>query len=58
MHKDSMTAYQSAKAPIKDAESSLVIRDLDEALHVTIVVGTHHSVGVRVNLVDATWCHF
>lgn len=52
-----MNAYQSAEAPVKDAESPLVIRDLDEALYVTIVVGTHHPVGVRVDLVDAAWRH-
>lgn len=52
-----MDAYQPAEAPIKDAESPLVIRDLDEALDVAIVVGTHHPVGVRVDLVDAARCH-
>lgn len=56
-HTNSMNAYQSAEAPVKDAESPLVIRDLDEALYVTIVVGTHHPVGVRVDLVDAAWRH-
>ncbi len=52
-----MSAYQSAEAPIQDAESPLVIRDLDETLYVTIVVGTHDTVGVWVNLVDAPRCH-
>lgn len=56
-HTHTKNAYQPAEAPIKDAESSLVIRDLDEALYITIVIGTHHPVGVRVDLVDATGCH-
>lgn len=55
MHK--VHAYQSAEAPIKDAESPLVIRDLDEALYIAVVVGTHHPVGVWVDLVDAAWRH-
>lgn len=56
-HTHKLHAYQSAEAPIKDAESPLVIRDLDEALYIAIVVGTHHPVGVRVDLVDAAWRH-
>lgn len=52
-----MNAYQPTEASIKDAESSLVIRDLNKALYVTIVVGTHNPVSVGINLVDAAWRH-
>lgn len=52
-----MNAYQSTEATIKNTESTLVIRDLDEALHITIVIGTNHPVGVWVDLVDAAWRH-
>lgn len=52
-----MATHQSAEASVQDAEAALVIRDLHETLHVPIVVGTHHPVGVRVDLVDATWRH-
>lgn len=52
-----MNTYQSAEAPIKDAKSSLVIGDLDKALYISVIIGTHHSVSVRVDLVDAAWCH-
>lgn len=52
-----MNAYQPAEATIKDAESSLVIRDLHEAFYITVVVGTHHPVGLRVDLIDAARCH-
>lgn len=56
-HTHFVATYQSAEAPVQDAEATLVIRDLHETLHIPIVVGTHHPVGVRVNLVDAAWCH-
>lgn len=49
--------HQSAEAPVQDAEATLVIGDLHKTLHVPIVVGTHHPVGLWVNLVDAAWCH-
>lgn len=52
-----MNSYQSAEASIKDAESSLVIWDLDKALYITIVVGTHHPVSVGVNLVNPARRH-
>lgn len=56
-HTHFMATHQSAEASVQDAEAALVIRDLHETLHVPIVVGTHHPVGVRVDLVDATWRH-
>lgn len=52
-----MATYQSAEASVQDAEAPLVIGDLHETLHVPIVVGTHHPVGVRVDLVDTPWGH-
>ena len=52
-----MQTYQPAEATVKDAESSLVIRNLHEALYISVVIGAHHSVGVGVDLVDASRCH-
>lgn len=52
-----MNTYQSAEAPVKDAKSSLVIGDLDKAFYISVIIGTHHSVSVGVDLVDAAWCH-
>ena len=52
-----MNADQSAEAAIKDAEAPLVIRNLDESLYITIVIGTNHSVCVRIDLVDSARCH-
>lgn len=57
VHVHFVETYQSAEAPVQDAEAALVIRDLHKTLHVPIVVGTHHPVGVRVDLVDAARCH-
>lgn len=56
-HTHFVATHQSAEASVQDAEAALIIRDLHETLHVPIVVGTHHPVGVRVDLVDAAWCH-
>lgn len=46
--------YQPAEAPIKDAKSSLVVGNLHKALDISIVIRAHHSVGVGVDLVDAS----
>lgn len=54
---DNMETYQPAEATIKDAKSSLVIRDLNKALDISIIIGAHHSVSVGVDLVDAALCY-
>lgn len=56
-HMHFVATYQSAEASVQDAEAPLVISNLHETLHAPIVVGTHHPVGVRVDLVDAAWRH-
>lgn len=52
-----MNAYQPAEAAVQDAEPPLVVGDLHKALYVAVVVGTHHPVGLRVDLVDAARRH-
>ena len=52
-----MNTYQPAEATVKDAKPSLIVRNLHEALYISVVIGTHHSVRVRVDLVDASGCH-
>lgn len=52
-----MCAYQPAEAAVQDAEAALVVGHLHEALHVAVVVGAHHAVRVRVDLVDAARRH-
>lgn len=58
MRSVTMNTYEPAEAAVEDAEPSLVVGDLDEALYIPIVVGTNHPVGVGVDLVDAARCHF
>lgn len=52
-----MNTYQPAEATVKNAKTSLVVRNLDETFNISIVIGAHDSVGVRVNLVYAAWGH-
>lgn len=57
-HTHTVISYQPAEASVKDAEPSLVVGHLHKALYIAVIVGAHHPVGVRVDLVNATWCYF
>lgn len=50
--------HESAEASINDAEASLVVRNLSESFNAPVIVGADHPVGLKVDLIDASWRDF